>query len=51
MATLQVRVEDSLKNDAISMTSGIGKTAEKLKPFLNGAEIVDAKRVKSAEEI
>ena len=34
---------------ATSMTSGIGKTAEKLKPFLNGAEIVDA--VKSAEEI
>ena len=36
---------------ATSMTSGIGKTAEKLKPFLNGAEIVDAKRVKSAEEM
>ena len=32
---------------ATSMTSGIGKTAEKLKPFLNGAEIVEAKRVKT----
>ena len=36
---------------ATSMTSGIGKTAEKLKPFLNEAEIVEAQRVKTAEEI
>lgn len=36
---------------ATSMKSGIGKTAEKLKPFLNGAEIVEAQRVKTAEEI
>ena len=36
---------------ATSMTSGIGKTAEKLKPFLKGAEIVNARRVNTAAEL
>ena len=36
---------------ATSGGSGIGKTAEKLSPSLNGAASLDAKLVKSAEEI
>ena len=36
---------------ATSMTSGIGKTAEKLKPCLKGAEIVNARRVNTAAEL
>ena len=38
---------------ATSMTSGIGKTADKLKAFLSGdrVEIVEAQRIKTAEEI
>lgn len=36
---------------ATSGGSGIGKTAEKLEPFVKGAKIADAKRVESASEI
>ena len=36
---------------ATSGSSGIGKTAEKLEPYVKGAAIVDAKRVTSAGEI
>ena len=36
---------------ATSGGSGIGKTAEKLEPYLKGAKIVDAKRVDSAGEL
>lgn len=36
---------------ATSGGSGIGKTAEKLTPYLRGAESVDAKLVHSAEEL
>ena len=36
---------------ATSGGSGIGKTAEKLLPYVNGANIADAKRVTSAAEI
>ena len=35
---------------ATSGGSGIGRTAERLKPFVNGAEIVDARIVKSINE-
>ena len=36
---------------ATSGGSGIGKTAEKLKPYVEGGNIVDAKRVTSASEV
>ena len=36
---------------ATSGGSGIGKTAEKLKPYLNGAVSVEARRVQSAGEV
>lgn len=36
---------------ATSGGSGIGKTAEKLTPYVKGAEIADAKRVSSAAEL
>ena len=36
---------------ATSGGSGIGKTAEKLKPYLNGAVSVEARRVQSADEV
>ena len=36
---------------ATSGGSGIGKTAEKLKPYVNGANVVEAKLVKSASEL
>ena len=36
---------------ATSGGSGIGKTAEKLQPYVGGAEIVDAKIVHSAAEV
>ncbi len=36
---------------ATSGSSGIGKTADKLKPYVTGAKIADAKRVTSASEI
>ena len=36
---------------ATSGGSGIGKTAEKLQPYVNGAASVDAKLVRSAEEV
>ena len=36
---------------ATSGGSGIGKTAEKLKPYVSGAEIVDARRISSASEL
>ena len=36
---------------ATSGGSGIGKTAEKLAPYLKGVESVDAKLVHSAEEL
>ena len=36
---------------ATSGGSGIGKTAEKLEPYVKGAKIADAKRVTSASEI
>ncbi|MCR5829874.1 MAG: flavodoxin [Lachnospiraceae bacterium] len=36
---------------ATSGGSGIGKTAEKLAPYIEGAEIAGAKLVKNAEEI
>ena len=36
---------------ATSGSSGIGKTAEKLKPYVIGADISDARRVTSASEI
>jgi len=36
---------------ATSGGSGIGKTAEKLQPYVKGAEIVGAKRVKDASEV
>ena len=36
---------------ATSGGSGIGKTKEKLQPYLKGAEIVDAKRVGSVSEL
>jgi len=36
---------------ATSGSSGIGKTAEKLGPYVQGAKIVDAVRVTSASEI
>ena len=35
---------------ATSGGSGIGKTAEKLSPFIKGAEVVDAKLFRSADE-
>ena len=34
---------------ATSGGSGIGKTAEKLKPYVNGADVVDAKLLNSAD--
>ncbi|MBO7631507.1 MAG: flavodoxin [Lachnospiraceae bacterium] len=36
---------------ATSGGSGIGKSGEKLQPYVNGAEILAAKLVKSAEEL
>ena len=36
---------------ATSGGSGIGKTAEKLQPYVNGAEILDAKIVHNAAEV
>ncbi|MBO5560965.1 MAG: NAD(P)H-dependent oxidoreductase [Firmicutes bacterium] len=36
---------------ATSGGSGIGKTAEKLRPYLSGVETVEAKLVHSAEEV
>ena len=36
---------------ATSGSSGIGKTSEKLEPYVKGAKIADAKRVTSASEI
>ena len=36
---------------ATSGGSGIGKTAEKLAPFVKGGKIMDAKRVTSAGEL
>ena len=36
---------------ATSGSSGIGKTAEKLEPYVKGGKIADAKRVTSAAEI
>ena len=36
---------------ATSGGSGIGKTAEKLAPYVKGAEIMDARVVRSAEEL
>ena len=36
---------------ATSGGSGIGKTAEKLQPYVNGAEILDAKIVKQAADV
>ena len=36
---------------ATSGGSGIGRTAEKLKPFVGGAAAVDAKLVRSADEV
>ena len=36
---------------ATSGGSGIGKTAEKLEPYLKGARIADAKRVSSVGEL
>ena len=36
---------------ATSGGSGIGKTAEKLRPFLKGAEVVDAKLVSTADDV
>ena len=36
---------------ATSGGSGIGKTAEKLGPYVRGGKIVDARRVSSAEEL
>lgn len=36
---------------ATSGGGGIGKTAEKLKPYMSGAETVEAKLVRSAEEV
>ena len=36
---------------ATSGSSGIGKTAEKLAPYIKGGEIADAKRVTSASEV
>ena len=36
---------------ATSGGSGIGKTAEKLRPYVEGAESVDARLVRSAEEV
>lgn len=35
---------------ATSGGSGIGKTADKLRPYIDGAEIIDAKVLKSAED-
>lgn len=36
---------------ATSGGSGIGKTAEKLKPYVEGAHIADARKVRSAAEL
>ena len=36
---------------ATSGGSGIGKTAEKLKPYVKGSRIIDAKRVSGIEEL
>ena len=36
---------------ATSISSGIGKTAEKLAPYLKGAASVEAKLVRNAEEV
>ena len=36
---------------ATSGGSGIGKTAQKLEPFTTGAEIVDAKKIDSIDEL
>ena len=36
---------------ATSGGSGIGKTAQKLLPYVNGAEIVDAKKIDSIDEL
>ena len=36
---------------ATSGGSGIGKTAEKLKPYISGAEVVDAKVVRNVNEL
>jgi len=36
---------------ATSGGSGIGKTAERLQPYIKGAEVVDARRVTSAAEL
>lgn len=35
---------------ATSGSSGIGKTAEKLEPYVKGGDIADARRIASAEE-
>ena len=36
---------------ATSGGSGIGKTAEKLRPFVSGGDLIDAKLVHSGEEL
>ena len=36
---------------ATSGGSGIGKTAQKLEPYIKGAEIVDAKKIDSIDEL
>ena len=36
---------------ATSGSSGIGKTAEKLQPYISGAKIMDARRISSAAEL
>ena len=36
---------------ATSGGSGIGRTAEKLRPYIGGAEVMDARRVNSANEL
>lgn len=41
----------TLRIFATSGSSGIGKTAEKLAPYVKGAVIAEAKRVTSADEI
>ena len=41
----------TLRIFATSGSSGIGKTAEKLEPYVKGAAIADAKRVTSVSEI
>ena len=36
---------------ATSGGSGIGKTADKLRPYVGGAEIIDAQRIQSAADV